>query len=56
MRLNLLSEEKSVSASSLLHVLITRSQKRCMYSAWSVTIYDVHVLGGCGLGKGEAAA
>ena len=54
MRLNLLSEEKSVSASSLLHVLITRSQKRCMYSAWSVTIYDV--LGGCGSGKGEAAA
>jgi len=27
MRLNLLSEEKSVSAGSLFHVLITRSQK-----------------------------
>jgi len=29
MRLNLLSEEKSVSAGSLFHVLITRSQKKC---------------------------
>jgi len=28
MRLNLLSEEKSVSAGSLFHVLITRSQKK----------------------------
>ena len=27
MRLNLLSDEKSVSAGSLFHVLITRSQK-----------------------------
>jgi len=29
MRLNLLSEEKSVSAGNLFHVLITRSQKKC---------------------------
>jgi len=28
MRLNLLSEEKSVSAGNLFHVLITRSQKK----------------------------
>jgi len=28
MRLNLLSEEKSVSAGSLFHILITRSQKK----------------------------
>jgi len=28
MRLNLLSQEKSVSAGSLFHVLITRSQKK----------------------------
>ena len=28
MRLNLLSEEKSVSVGSLFHVLITRSQKK----------------------------
>ena len=34
MRLNLLSEEKSVSAGSLFHVLITCSQKKVVRIFW----------------------
>jgi len=40
MRLNLLSEEKSVSAGSLFHVLITRSPKKVAHLSIYVDAID----------------
>jgi len=54
MRLNLLSEEKSVSAGNLFHVLITRSQKKVY--VFRLECDDISCSRECDSGKGESAA